>query len=77
MQMLQFIDRSALNYANLFNYGKALNLKGTQFNYLSASKQKRAACLVLVHKLGKESDMMTLRQWSTLATSLVNIPPLF
>lgn len=33
--MLQFMDKTALNYANLFNYQKALGLKGQQFNYLS------------------------------------------
>lgn len=31
------MDRTALNYANLFNYKVALDLKGNQFNYLSAS----------------------------------------
>ncbi|KAJ9618494.1 hypothetical protein H2203_009091 [Taxawa tesnikishii (nom. ined.)] len=35
-QALQFMDKTALNYANLFNYQKALGLKGQQFNYLSA-----------------------------------------
>ncbi|KAI0975708.1 major facilitator superfamily domain-containing protein [Xylaria arbuscula] len=35
-QGLQFLDRTALNYANLFGYQKALNLKGQEFNYLSA-----------------------------------------
>lgn len=30
------MDRTALNYANLFDYQKDLNLYGTQFNYLSA-----------------------------------------
>jgi sugar phosphate permease len=30
------MDRTALNYANLFDYQKDLNLHGTQFNYLSA-----------------------------------------
>lgn len=30
------MDRTALNYANLFGYQKALDLKGSQFNYLSA-----------------------------------------
>ncbi|KAH8816645.1 major facilitator superfamily domain-containing protein [Xylogone sp. PMI_703] len=35
-QALQFMDKTALNYANLFSYSKALHLKGTQFNYLSA-----------------------------------------
>ncbi|KAH8159970.1 hypothetical protein CIB48_g8275 [Xylaria polymorpha] len=33
---LQFLDKTALNYANLFNYQDALNLKGQDFNYLSA-----------------------------------------
>jgi sugar phosphate permease len=33
---LQFLDRTALNYANLFGYQKALSLHGDQFNYLSA-----------------------------------------
>jgi hypothetical protein len=37
-QALQFMDRTALNYANLFGYQQALGLKGQQFNYLSASK---------------------------------------
>ncbi|KAF3016477.1 hypothetical protein E8E14_009414 [Neopestalotiopsis sp. 37M] len=35
-QTLQFIDKTALNYANLFGYQQALGLKGDQFNYLSA-----------------------------------------
>jgi MFS family permease len=35
-QCLQFLDRTALNYANLFGYQKALSLHGDQFNYLSA-----------------------------------------
>jgi sugar phosphate permease len=30
------MDKTALNYANLFNYQKALGLKGQQFNFLSA-----------------------------------------
>ncbi|KAI1614339.1 major facilitator superfamily domain-containing protein [Exophiala viscosa] len=34
-QMLQFMDKTALNYANLFGYQKALGLKGLDFNYLS------------------------------------------
>ena len=32
------MDKTALNYANLFDYQKALKLKGNQFNYLSASE---------------------------------------
>jgi hypothetical protein len=36
-QALQFMDRTALNYANLFGYQTTLGLKGQQFNYLSAS----------------------------------------
>lgn len=35
-QALQFMDKTALNYANLFGYQKALNLQGNEFNYLSA-----------------------------------------
>ncbi|KAK4150000.1 hypothetical protein C8A00DRAFT_18388 [Chaetomidium leptoderma] len=35
-QALQFMDKTSLNYANLFGYQEALGLKGTQFNYLSA-----------------------------------------
>ncbi|KAF2718533.1 MFS general substrate transporter [Polychaeton citri CBS 116435] len=35
-QMLQFVDKTTLNYANLFGYQKALGLQGKQFNYLSA-----------------------------------------
>jgi hypothetical protein len=40
-QALQFMDRTALNYANLFNYQKALGLHGSQFNYLTASESTR------------------------------------
>jgi hypothetical protein len=36
-QALQFMDKTALNYANLFGYQQALGLQGQQFNYLSAS----------------------------------------
>lgn len=32
------MGKTALNYANLFGYQKALGLKGQQFNYLSASE---------------------------------------
>lgn len=35
-QLLQFLDKTALNYGNLFGYQKALDLKGDQFNYLAA-----------------------------------------
>ncbi|GES63188.1 MFS transporter [Aspergillus terreus] len=35
-QALQFMDKTALNYANLFGYQKTLGLHGQQFNYLSA-----------------------------------------
>ncbi|TGJ78938.1 hypothetical protein E0Z10_g9825 [Xylaria hypoxylon] len=35
-QGLQFLDKTALNYANLFNYQDALKLQGQDFNYLSA-----------------------------------------
>ncbi|GAB1205324.1 hypothetical protein APSETT445_003997 [Aspergillus pseudonomiae] len=35
-QALQFMDKTALNYANLFGYQETLGLKGQQFNYLSA-----------------------------------------
>lgn len=35
-QALQFMDKTALNYANLFGYQDALSLKGLEFNYLSA-----------------------------------------
>ena len=36
-QALQFMDKTSLNYANLFGYQTALGLKGEQFAYLSAS----------------------------------------
>ncbi|KAH7024794.1 major facilitator superfamily domain-containing protein [Microdochium trichocladiopsis] len=35
-QALQFMDKTSLNYANLFGYQQALGLQGLQFNYLSA-----------------------------------------
>ncbi|RJE17592.1 Major Facilitator Superfamily [Aspergillus sclerotialis] len=37
-QALQFMDKTALNYANLFGYQETLGLHGQQFNYLSASE---------------------------------------
>jgi hypothetical protein len=37
-QALQFMDRTALNYANLFSYQTALGLKGSQFNYVTAGE---------------------------------------
>jgi hypothetical protein len=39
-QALQFMDKTSLNYANLFGYQKALGLKGQQFSYLSASESR-------------------------------------
>ncbi|KAF9872857.1 hypothetical protein CkaCkLH20_09720 [Colletotrichum karsti] len=35
-QALQFMDKTSLNYANLFGYQTALGLKGQEFNNLSA-----------------------------------------
>jgi MFS family permease len=35
-QLLQFLDKTALNYANVFGYQQALKLEGKQFNYLAA-----------------------------------------
>lgn len=35
-QLLQFLDKTALNYANIFGYQDALSLQGDQFNYLAA-----------------------------------------
>ncbi|CEL04560.1 Putative Major facilitator superfamily transporter [Aspergillus calidoustus] len=35
-QALQFMDKTSLNYANLFGYQEALGLQGRDFNYLSA-----------------------------------------
>ncbi|KAJ4368943.1 hypothetical protein N0V83_006025 [Neocucurbitaria cava] len=35
-QALQFMDKTSLNYANLFGYQVALKLKGQDFQYLSA-----------------------------------------
>ncbi|KAJ0377260.1 hypothetical protein COL26b_004449 [Colletotrichum chrysophilum] len=32
----EFMDKTSLNYANVFGYQAALSLKGQQFNYLSA-----------------------------------------
>lgn len=37
-QALQFMDKTALNYANLFGYQQTLGLHGQQVNYLSASE---------------------------------------
>lgn len=41
-QALQFMDKTALNYANLFQYQTALNLKGLQFNVLSGGENGSA-----------------------------------
>ncbi|KAJ4292019.1 hypothetical protein N0V90_009918 [Kalmusia sp. IMI 367209] len=41
-QALQFMDKTSLNYANLFGYQAALGLEGKEFNYLSA---RGATCL--------------------------------
>ncbi|KAL4966416.1 major facilitator superfamily domain-containing protein [Aspergillus stella-maris] len=35
-QALQFLDKTALNYANILGYQEALGLEGQQFNYISA-----------------------------------------
>ncbi|KAK7024736.1 MFS general substrate transporter [Favolaschia claudopus] len=35
-QTLQFLDKTALNYANLFGFQSALKLHGNQFNWLSS-----------------------------------------
>ncbi|KAK7716660.1 hypothetical protein SLS63_011085 [Diaporthe eres] len=35
-QAMQQMDRTALNYVNLFGYQKALGLHGNQFNFLSS-----------------------------------------
>lgn len=48
-QALQFMDKTSLNYANLFGYQEALGLKGNQFNYLSASKSSNIIYLRPVH----------------------------
>jgi hypothetical protein len=40
-QALQFMDKTSLNYANLFGYQKTLGLKGQEFNYLSASMYRQ------------------------------------
>lgn len=39
-QALQFMDKTSLNYANLFGYQEALGLQGKDFNYLSASTSR-------------------------------------
>jgi hypothetical protein len=39
-QALQFMDKTSLNYANLFGYQEALGLQGRDFNYLSASESE-------------------------------------
>lgn len=66
-QALQFMDKTALNYANLFGYQKALGLKGQQFNYLSASKFSDS------HDDIRVADVESY-QWSMLDTSSVNTP---
>lgn len=43
-QALQFMDKTSLNYADLFGYQKGLDLKGQKFNYLSASMYVNIGC---------------------------------
>lgn len=67
------MEKTSLNYTNLFGYQKSLGLKGQQFSYLSASM------LWLIHDPspsttpfhGTNSD--TLGQLFMQATSSVNI----
>jgi hypothetical protein len=67
-QALQFMDKTSLNYANLFGYQKALGLKGQQFSFLSASTFSGNSHFFLWQ------DLLIITQWSTLATSSANIP---
>ena len=68
-QALQFMDKTSLNYANLFGYQTTLNLKGQQFNYLSASMFYPDITSLHVPSTGTNTD-----QWYMRAISLDNIP---
>lgn len=57
------MDKTALNYANLLGYQETLQLKGQQFNYLSASMYLDTPAKKL------KADRF---QWCMPATSLVN-----
>jgi len=61
------MDKTSLNYANLFGYQKALGLKGDQFNYLSASTW------LLVMATGHRKIADFCQKWCTLVTSSDNI----
>ncbi len=67
-QGLQFLDKTALNYANLFGYQEALNLKGQDFNYLSASKLLWYILMLAPGCIANGS------QWCMLDTSSDNTP---
>lgn len=61
------MDKTALNYANLLGYQETLDLKGQQFNYLSAS-----TFYIELNSVVRKWEPYIL-QWCTPATSLVNI----
>lgn len=67
-QALQFMDKTALNYANLFGYQKALGLEGQQFNYLSACESTAHNCasngIILDLKLTTFSGLRRLLLWT-------------
>jgi hypothetical protein len=43
------MDKTALNYANLFGYQTALRLQGNQFNYLSGGTYGTSGHLLLLN----------------------------
>lgn len=61
-QGLQFLDKTALNYANLFGYQEALGLDGQQFNYLSASMFS-CPWLNLLSSTDRKSGVLWLFLW--------------
>ncbi|KAJ4187774.1 hypothetical protein NW767_012240 [Fusarium falciforme] len=65
-QALQFMDKTSLNYANLFGYQEALGLKGNQFNYLSASQSPRTRPFV---PFVDSILLIRMLQWSMPVTS--------
>ncbi|KAI8166926.1 hypothetical protein KHU50_006646 [Colletotrichum sp. SAR 10_65] len=70
-QALQFMDKTSLNYANLFGYQAALGLQGQQFNYLSANLKPERWELIFF-MLGGVTCVWSLVIWFLLPDSPSN-----
>jgi len=76
-QALQFMDKTSLNYANLFGYQTTLHLKGQQFNYLSASTRHdshRWPILGYMYTMYAPVHFTDMAQWCTPGTFSASTP---